>query len=59
MANEVLKAGGVRLYPALWARIHREAKAAKLRPGDFLRRRIESAFDFDPEVQEILENEHQ
>lgn len=43
---------GLRLHPALWEQIDNEARSVKLKTTDFLRRKIEDAFLFDPDVQE-------
>jgi len=50
MTRTTMESRGLRLHPALWNAIEREAKLAKLRPTDYLRRRIEDAFSFDPDV---------
>lgn len=50
MSDVATKSRGLRLHPALWEQITREAKSVRLKPSDYLRRRIEDAFDFDPDV---------
>lgn len=53
MQTTTLQSRGVRLHPKLWARIEREAKSLRLKPTDYLRRKVEDAFSFDPEVQDM------
>ena len=52
---------GLRLHPALWELIDEEARSVKLKTTDFLRRKIEDAFAFDPDVQKsdtVVPNKH-
>lgn len=49
MTNETLQTMSIRLHPVLKQSIEREARKLRLKPSDFLRRRIEDAFAFDPD----------
>lgn len=48
-----MESKGIRLHPKLWERIEREARSLRLKPSDYLRRKIEDAFIFDSEVQNM------
>lgn len=56
--NIRLKSRGIRLHPALWSRIDREAKSLRIRPTDYLRRKVEDCFHFDPDVPNMPESGH-
>lgn len=49
----LLEAHTVRLDPELWAVVVRDARRLRLAPSDYLRRRIEDAFSFTPEVYKM------
>lgn len=59
MTRTTMESRGLRLHPALWEAIEREAKQVKLRPTDYLRRRIEDFFSFDPDGHIVPSNVHQ
>lgn len=50
MSSQATVSRGLRLHPNLWRHIDREAKSLRLKPTDYLRRRVEDAFGFDPDV---------
>ena len=58
MVQPRMESKGVRLHPALWEQIEREAKRARLKSTDYLRRRIEDAFEFDPDGHKMPVHEH-
>jgi hypothetical protein len=55
MAHKLSTSITFRVHPELRERIWREARAVRLRPTDYLRRRVEDAFGFDPDVCDSLE----
>ena len=52
-ATPTLEAHSVRLDPELWQIVVRDARRLRLAPSDYLRRRIEDAFSFTPEVYKM------
>ena len=57
MAETQLVTIAFRVHPALKRRIYQEAAGVRLKPSDYLRRRVEVAFDFDADVFNTAQEE--
>lgn len=53
MADKLSETIAFRVHPELKRLIHSEARSVGLRPGDYLRRRVEALFSFAPDAKNL------